>query len=50
MGYGGQLIIMIPQEELIIVTTHEHDTPDGIKHQVDFLNKELPQLIDKFSD
>jgi CubicO group peptidase (beta-lactamase class C family) len=49
MGYGGQFIIMIPNKELIIVTTHNHDTPNGIEQQITFLNRELPGLIDKYS-
>lgn len=48
MGYGGQFIIMIPNKELIIVTTHNHDTPNGIEQQVEFLHKKLPQLIKKY--
>ncbi|MEM8999046.1 MAG: serine hydrolase [Bacteroidota bacterium] len=45
MGYGGQFILMIPEKELIIVTTHNHDTPNGIEQQVKFLNERLPKLI-----
>lgn len=48
MGYGGQFIIMIPHKKLIIVTTNNHDTPDGIEQQVKFLNRELPTLIEKY--
>lgn len=48
MGYGGQFIIMIPNKELIIVTTHNHDTPNGIEQQVKFLNEKLPKLIEKY--
>jgi hypothetical protein len=48
MGYGGQFIILIPEKELVIVTTHDHDTPDGIRHQMDFLYKKLPQIIARF--
>lgn len=48
MGYGGQFIIMIPHESLIIVTTHNADTPDGIEQQVEFLNGKLPELIQKY--
>jgi CubicO group peptidase (beta-lactamase class C family) len=48
MGYGGQFIIMIPNKELIIVTTHNHDTPKGIEQQIKFLNGKLPKLIEKY--
>lgn len=48
MGYGGQFIIMLPVRQLTIVTTHEHDTPDGIPQQIRFLNHDLPMLIERF--
>jgi CubicO group peptidase (beta-lactamase class C family) len=48
MGYGGQFIIMIPNKKLIIVTTQNHDTPNGIEQQIKFLNGELPKLIEKY--
>ncbi len=48
MGYGGQFIIMVPNKELIIVTTNNHDTPNGINQQIKFLNAKLPKLIEKY--
>ena len=48
MGYGGQFIIMVPDKELIIVTTHNHDTPNGIEQQIKFLNGKLAKLIKKY--
>ncbi|WP_162897321.1 serine hydrolase [Aquimarina sp. AD1] len=48
MGYGGQFIIMIPSKKIIIVTTHNHDTPNGIEQQIKFLNGKLPILIEKY--
>ena len=48
MGYGGQFIILIPNKNLIIVTTHNHDTPNGIEQQNKFLNGKLPKLIEKY--
>lgn len=48
MGYGGQFIIMIPDKKLIIVTTYNHDTPNGIEQQTKFLNAKLPKLIEKY--
>jgi len=48
MGYGGQFIIIIPNKELIIVATHNHDTPNGIEQQIKFLNGKLPELIEKY--
>lgn len=48
MGYGGQFIILIPSKELIIVTTHNHHTPNGIEQQMKFLNGKLPKLIEKY--
>ncbi|NQY06659.1 MAG: hypothetical protein HRT68_10865 [Flavobacteriaceae bacterium] len=50
MGYAGQFIIMIPNKELIIVTTHNHDTPNGIEQQMKFLNRKLPKLIEKYGN
>jgi len=49
MGYGGQFILLIPNDDLIIVTTHNHNTPNGIDQQIKFLNKKLPQLIKEYS-
>ena len=46
MGYGGQFIILIPSKDLVIVTTHNHDTPNGIPQQIKFLNEQLPKLIE----
>lgn len=48
MGYGGQFIFMIPSKKLVIVTTHNHDTPSGIEQQLKFLNIKLPKLIEKY--
>ncbi|WP_108809356.1 serine hydrolase domain-containing protein [Aquimarina spinulae] len=50
MGYGGQFIIMIADKNLVIVTTHNHDTPNGIKQQIKFLNGKLPLLIEKYGN
>lgn len=47
MGYGGQFIIMIPNKKIVIITTHNHDTPDGLDQQIDFLNNKLPDWIAK---
>ena len=49
MGYGGQFIIIIPSKELIIVTTHNHNTSNGIEQQIKFLNGKRPRLIEKYS-
>lgn len=48
MGYGGQFIILIPNKELIIIATHNHDTPNGIDQQIEFLKGKLPKLIEKY--
>lgn len=48
MGYGGQFILMIPEKALIIVTTHNHDTPHGIEQQIAFLTTKLPTLIETY--
>ncbi|WP_106791225.1 serine hydrolase [Aquimarina sp. Aq78] len=50
MGYGGQFIIMIADKNLVIVTTHNHDTPNGIEQQIKFLNRKLPLLIEKYGN
>lgn len=49
MGYGGQFILIIPSEEIVIVATHNHDTQNGIEQQVDFLKETLPKLLIEFS-
>ena len=49
MGYGGQFIFMIPAKDLIIVSTQEHDTPDGLDQQIAFLKNQLPDLIAQFA-
>jgi len=48
MGYGGQFIFVLPDKELVIVSTHEHDTPRGIEQQVDFLKETFPELLEKY--
>ena len=48
MGYGGQFILIVPDKELVMVTTHNHDTPDGIDQQVDFLRETFPDLIKQY--
>jgi len=48
MGYGGQFIIMIPNKKLIIIATHNSDTPNGIEQQIKFLNVKLPRIIEKY--
>lgn len=50
MGYGGQFIILIPNKELIIVTTHNHETPNEIEQQVKFLKKKLSRIINKYGN
>ncbi len=50
MGYGGQFIFMIPAQKLVIVATHNHDTPRGLKQQKDFLKNMLPVLIKKYKE
>ncbi len=45
MGYGGQFIFIIPSEDMVIVSTHNHDTPDGIAQQVDFIKETFPPLL-----
>ena len=48
MGYGGQFVLIIPAENLVVVSTHNHDTPDGIKQQIDFLQGTFPQLMNEY--
>ncbi len=45
MGYGGQFILIFPKTEVVIVATHNHDTPRGIEQQIAFLQKKLPNLL-----
>lgn len=47
MGYGGQFIFIIPSKEMVIVSTHNHDTPNGIEQQIDFLSGTFPDLMKK---
>lgn len=49
MGYGGQFIFMIPAKQLVIVTTHNHDTPGGLDQQIDFLSENLPDLLETYN-
>lgn len=49
MGYGGQFIVLLKDEKTVIVATHNHDTPNGIEQQIEFLNKVLPKLIEDYS-
>ncbi len=46
MGYGGQFIILVPSKEVVMVVNHNHDTPDGLDQQIDFLNNKLPDLLE----
>lgn len=48
MGYGGQFIFILPSDELILITTHNHDTPNGINQQIDFLKSTFPSLINEY--
>lgn len=48
MGYGGQFIILVPAQQLIIVATQNHDTADGLQNQNAFLRKKLPELIRQY--
>lgn len=50
MGYGGQFIFIISNKNIIIVATHNHDTPNGIEQQINFLSKKLPKLIEKYGN
>ena len=49
MGYGGQFIILVPSKELVMVANHEHDTPNGLDQQIDFLNNKLPGLLEAYN-
>lgn len=49
MGYGGQFIFMIPAKDMVIVSTQEHDTPDGLDQQIGFLKIKLPEVIAQFA-
>jgi len=50
MGYGGQFIFLFPSEDLVIVTTHNHDTADGIPQQVQFVTQYLSGLIANYAN
>jgi CubicO group peptidase (beta-lactamase class C family) len=50
MGYGGQFILLVPEKKLIIVSMHEHDTPNGIPQQLRFLHGKLPPILQKYGD
>ena len=49
MGYGGQFVFIIPAHDLVIVATHNHDTPHGIDQQIDFLSATFPKLIKEYT-
>ena len=48
MGYGGQFLFLIPAKNLVVVVTHNHDTPDGIDQQVDYLANGFPELLQQY--
>jgi len=48
MGYGGQFIFVIPEKQMVIVSTHNSDTPNGIEQQADFIINSLPALLEKY--
>lgn len=50
MGYGGQFILIVANKNLVIVATHNHDTPNGIEQQIKFLNQKLPVLINEYGE
>lgn len=47
MGYGGQFIFIIPSKKIVITTTHNHNTPNGIEQQIDFIHTKLPLILKK---
>lgn len=49
MGYGGQFIILVPSKDMVMVVNHNHDTPDGLDQQIDFLSNKLPGLLEKYN-
>ncbi|NND33448.1 MAG: serine hydrolase, partial [Saprospiraceae bacterium] len=46
MGYGGQFIFIIPEQDLVIVVTHNHNTTKGVRQQSRFLREKLKPLIE----
>jgi CubicO group peptidase (beta-lactamase class C family) len=45
MGYGGQFIFLIPEKDLVVVATHNHDTTKGARQQTKFLREKFTKLI-----
>lgn len=45
MGYGGQFIFLIPEKDLVVVATHNHDTTRGARQQTKFLREKFGRLI-----
>jgi len=50
MGYGGQFIFIVPANNLVLVSSHNSDTPNGLDQQIDFISETLPPLLKKYSD
>ncbi|MEL6924445.1 MAG: hypothetical protein AAFO94_10395, partial [Bacteroidota bacterium] len=45
MGYGGQFIFVLPSLNAVIVSTHEHDTAEGVQQSGRFLETELFDIL-----
>jgi len=50
MGFGGQFIFILPYKDMVVVSTHNHDTPNGIDQQIDFIKETLNPLINHYSN
>lgn len=49
LGYGGQLLICVPESDLVIVANHEFRLPANVvsRHSTDFLNHVLIPVLDE---
>lgn len=51
LGYGGQLLLMVPEFELIVIANHKYRLPGNIvaQHSQDFLSQIFIPLLDHIS-
>ena len=47
MGYGGQFILIVPEENIVVVSTFNHDTPNGIDQQIQFLSRNFAEILEQ---
>ena len=46
LGYGGQLLVMVPAKQVVMVTNHDYLAVNSHLHSRDFLNKVFAPIMD----